>query len=116
MQDKLITGPRKKQPKMLAFVDHGKCFGRGCEMCIHVCPVQDCILLVPDPEPDAIGTVCEVNVETCIGCQLCVKFCPPDYDAVHMFKHDEGLRLREVQERSFEYRAYNKKKGGALAS
>ena len=71
MQDVLITGPRKRQPKILAFVDKGKCFGRGCEMCIHVCPVKDCIYLVPDPEPGAMGEVCEINVDTCIGCQLC---------------------------------------------
>ena len=49
MQDPLITGLRKKKPKLLAYVDKGKCFGRGCEMCIHVCPVKDCIYLVPDP-------------------------------------------------------------------
>ena len=54
-------------------------------------------------------------MDTCIGCQLCSKFCPPDYDAVHMFKFDEGMRLSEEEERSFEYRLYNKKKGGALA-
>ena len=46
---------------------------------------------LPDPEPGAMGEVCEVNVDTCIGCQLCTKFCPPDYDAVHMFPHDEGM-------------------------
>ena len=45
MQDVLITGPRKKQPKMLAYVDKGKCFGRGCEFCINVCPVKDCITM-----------------------------------------------------------------------
>ncbi len=115
MQDKLITGPRKKTPKLLAFVDKGKCFGRGCEMCIHVCPVKDCIYLVPDPEPGAMGEVCEIDVDTCIGCQLCVKFCPPDYDAVHMFPHDEGIRLGEEEDRSYDYRLYDKKKGGALA-
>ena len=62
-----------------------------------------------------MGEVCEVNMDTCIGCQLCAKFCPPDYDAIHMFKHDEGLRLGEAEERGFDYRVYNKKKGGALA-
>ncbi len=116
MQDTLITGPRKKKPKKLAFVDQGKCFGRGCEYCINVCPVKDCITLVPDPEPGAGGTVCEVNVETCIGCTLCAQFCPPDYDAVHMFAYEEGVRLTEEALRSYDYRSYNKRKGGALAS
>jgi hypothetical protein len=32
-----------------------------------------------------------------------------------MFPHDEGIRLAEHEERSFDYRLYNKKKGGALA-
>jgi len=114
MQDVLITGPRKKQPKMLAFVDKGKCFGRGCEFCINVCPVKDCITLVPDPEPGAVGEVCDVNMDTCIGCQLCAKFCPPDYDAVHMFPHDNAMELTREEVRTYEYRQYNKKKGGAL--
>ena len=115
MQDVLITGPRKRQPKILAYVDAGKCFGRGCEMCIAVCPVKDCIILVPDPEPRSVGQVCEVNVDTCIGCQLCAKFCPPDYDAVHMFPYDEGMRLAEERDRTYEYRQYKKKPGEALA-
>ncbi len=115
MQDVLITGPRKRQPKILAYVDAGKCFGRGCEMCIAVCPVKDCITLTPDPEPKAVGEVCIVNVETCIGCQLCAKFCPPDYDAVHMHPYDEGMRLAEEGDRSYEYRQYQKKAGEALA-
>lgn len=114
MQDVLITGPRKKQPKKLAFVDKGKCFGRGCEFCINVCPVQDCITLAPDPEPGAVGEVCEVNMETCIGCTLCAQFCPPDYDAIHMFSYEEGMRLSEEQQRSYEYRQYSKKSGSAL--
>ena len=114
MQDVLITGPRKKKPKLLAYVDKGKCFGRGCEMCIHVCPVKDCIYLVPDPEPGSMIEVCEINIDTCIGCQLCAKFCPPDYDAVHMFPFDEGMRLAEAEERNFNYRIYDKKDGGAI--
>jgi formate hydrogenlyase subunit 6/NADH:ubiquinone oxidoreductase subunit I len=55
-----------------------------------------------------------VNVDTCIGCQLCAKFCPPDYDAVHMFPFDEGIRLAEAEERNFNYRIYDKKDGGAI--
>ncbi len=116
MQDTLITGPRKKIPKKLAYVDSGKCFGRGCEFCIHVCPVKDCIVLVPDPEPGAVGSVCKVDVETCIGCTLCAQFCPPDYDAVHMFPYDEAMQLDEEGKRTYDYRQYSRKKGGALAS
>jgi formate hydrogenlyase subunit 6/NADH:ubiquinone oxidoreductase subunit I len=114
MQDVLITGPRKKQPKRLAFVDKGKCFGRGCEFCINVCPVKDCIYLVSDPEPGAIAEVCEVNLETCIGCTLCAQFCPADYDAVHMYSYEEALKLAAEEKRTYEYRQYHKKPGAAL--
>jgi formate hydrogenlyase subunit 6/NADH:ubiquinone oxidoreductase subunit I len=61
-----------------------------------------------------MSEVAEVNVDTCIGCQLCAKFCPPDYDAVHMFPFDEGIRLAEAEERNFNYRIYDKKDGGAI--
>ncbi|MGH9463555.1 MAG: hypothetical protein ACRD1X_20315, partial [Vicinamibacteria bacterium] len=74
----------------------------------------DCIILVPDPEPGAVGEVCQVNTETCIGCQLCAKFCPPDYDAVHMFPYDKVMELAAEEHRSWEYRQYSKKKGEAL--
>ena len=39
------SSERKKDPKMLAIIDPGKCFGRGCEYCVAVCPVPDCITL-----------------------------------------------------------------------
>ena len=39
------TSVRKRDPKMLAIIDPGKCFGRGCEYCVAVCPVPDCITL-----------------------------------------------------------------------
>jgi Fe-S-cluster-containing hydrogenase component 2 len=61
-----------------------------------------------------MSEVCEVNADTCIGCQLCAKFCPPDYDAVHMFPFEEGMQLADAEHRSFDYRIYEKK-GGALA-
>jgi ferredoxin len=37
---------RKRDPKLLAVIDPGKCFGRGCEYCVAVCPVPDCITMV----------------------------------------------------------------------
>ena len=52
------TSERKKDPKMLAIIDPGKCFGRGCEYCVAVCPVPDCITLTPDPAAlDARGAL-----------------------------------------------------------
>lgn len=77
------TDVRKREPKMLAVIDPGKCFGRACEFCVAVCPVPECITLVQDPAaPDL--QVCSVNYDTCIGCMACEKWCPEDYDAIRM--------------------------------
>ena len=77
------TSARKRDPKMLAIIDPGQFFGRGCEFCVAVCPVPDCITLTTDPSaPDL--SVCTVNLDTCIGCMACEKWCPDDYDAIRM--------------------------------
>src|SRR5262249_38163266 len=79
------TSVRKRDPKMLAIIDPGRCFGRGCEYCVAVCPVPDCITYAPDPAPDADTLdVLSVNLDTCIGCMACEKWCPDDYDAIRM--------------------------------
>ena len=79
------TSVRKRDPKMLAIIDPGKCFGRGCEYCVAVCPVPDCITYAPDPAPGADTlSVLSVNLDTCIGCMACEKWCPDDYDAIRM--------------------------------
>ena len=74
---------RKKDPKMLAVVDPGKCFGRGCEYCVAVCPVPNCMTLTTDPTSQDLSVV-TVNFDTCIGCMACEKWCPEDYDAIRM--------------------------------
>jgi NAD-dependent dihydropyrimidine dehydrogenase PreA subunit len=74
---------RKRDPKMLAIVDPGKCFGRGCEYCVAVCPVPDCMTLTTDPQAPTLSVV-TVNLDTCIGCMACEKWCPDDYDAIRM--------------------------------
>ena len=45
----------------------------GCEVCIAVCPVPNCILKFGD-DPSNSGVY--VDYEICIGCQLCAKDCP----------------------------------------
>jgi len=77
------SSERKREPKMLAVIDPNKCFGRGCEYCVAVCPVPDCITLAVDPEASELH-VCSVNFDTCIGCMACEKWCPEDYDAIRM--------------------------------
>jgi len=77
------TSVRKRDPKLLAVVDPGKCFGRGCEYCVAVCPVPDCLTLTQDPAAPTLQVV-SVNFDTCIGCMACEKWCPDDYDAIRM--------------------------------
>ena len=93
------TAVRKRDPKLLAVIDPLKCFGRGCEYCIAVCPVPDCITLVPDPHANAPDLdVCTVNLDTCIGCMACEKWCPDDYDAIRMVPFATVLKDRESYE------------------
>jgi ferredoxin len=91
------TDVRKREPKMLAVIDPGKCFGRGCEYCIAVCPVPDCITLTTDPEAPELE-VCTVNFDTCIGCMACEKWCPEDYDAIRMLPFKTVTDARETYE------------------
>lgn len=91
------TDVRKREPKMLAVIDPGKCFGRGCEYCVAVCPVPDCITLTTDPEAPELD-VCTVNFDTCIGCMACEKWCPEDYDAIRMLPFKTVSEARETYE------------------
>jgi formate hydrogenlyase subunit 6/NADH:ubiquinone oxidoreductase subunit I len=89
------SSARKREPKMLAVVDPGKCFGRGCEFCVAVCPVPECITLARDPQ-SADLQVCSVNYDTCIGCMACEKWCPDDYDAIRMVPFATVSKARET--------------------
>ena len=51
------SSARKRDPKMLAIIDPGKCFGRGCEYCVAVCPVPDCITLTKDPQAPELSVL-----------------------------------------------------------
>ena len=64
--------PRKKVPKLLAIINADNC--TGCESCLEVCPV-DCIELKKlDRDVMLNGTQqwCEIDVERCVGCEVCV--------------------------------------------
>jgi len=82
---------------VLAVIDPGKCFGRGCEYCIAVCPVPDCITLTTDPQAPTLS-VCTVNFDTCIGCMACEKWCPDDYDAIRMVPFATVMKDRDSYE------------------
>jgi formate hydrogenlyase subunit 6/NADH:ubiquinone oxidoreductase subunit I len=88
---------RKRDPKLLAVIDPHKCFGRGCEFCIAVCPVPECITLTQDPAAPDLH-VCTVNFNTCIGCMACEKWCPDDYDAIRMLPFATVTADREAYE------------------
>lgn len=76
----------KKKPKTVAVVDEDSCV--GCEYCVHVCPIPNCLALVSADDKSAqIETICVVNEDTCIACRNCEVACP--YDAIHVVKRQE---------------------------
>ena len=88
---------RKRDPKMLAVVNPGNCFGRGCEFCVAVCPVPGCMSLTTDPQAPDLQVV-SVDFDTCIGCMACEKWCPEDYDAIRMVPYAKVSAARESYE------------------
>ena len=105
MWTKMMTNPRKRDPKMIAVIDPEQCFGAfACSICQAACPVDDCII----EEQDQGGRwVCAVRADKCIGCGLCVTLgnptapqprdfgCPPDYDAINMAPFDQVVAALE---------------------
>ncbi len=63
--------------KIKALVNLAGC--TGCEVCIAVCPVPNCIEKFGE-DPSHFGVY--VNYDICIGCQLCAKDCP--WDTIRM--------------------------------
>jgi electron transport complex protein RnfB len=64
-------GPRKKLPKELAVINADNC--TGCESCREVCPV-DCITLKHlDRGVKGVQSWCEIDIERCVGCEVCVQ-------------------------------------------
>ena len=72
--------PPKRPPKPKAFVDRDNC--TGCEICIQFCPVEQCIIKVPEPSNWQLNGYVTVVESKCIGCRLCVRECP--WDAISM--------------------------------
>jgi 4Fe-4S ferredoxin len=70
----------------VAVVDQDSCV--GCEYCVHVCPIPNCLSLVAGGENNPqIATTILVNEATCIACRNCETACP--YDAIHVVKREE---------------------------
>ena len=71
----LVKGASKA--KIKALINLSAC--TGCEVCIAVCPVPQCIEKFGE---DPSNTGVWVNYDICIGCQLCAKDCP--WDTIRM--------------------------------
>lgn len=62
---------RKKLPKELAVIFADNC--TGCEACVAMCPV-DCIRTITVGHGvKGVESWCEVDLDRCIGCRLCVR-------------------------------------------
>ena len=66
-----IQTRRKRKPKQLAVINECCTGCAGSPVCHDLCPVEDCMVLVPD-EPDApVFGRTQVNPLLCIGCKRC---------------------------------------------
>lgn len=90
----LVKGASKA--KIKALVNLSAC--TGCEVCIAVCPVPNCIEKFGE-DPTTFGVY--VNYDICIGCMLCAKDCP--WDTIRMVPtpsvagHQTSLESQPVQ-------------------
>jgi len=78
------TAPPARKPKPLALIYKDYC--TGCEACIQMCPIKDCIVRNPEaagPEQSWVYVV----PEKCIGCTLCVQICP--WDCIEMIPREQ---------------------------
>jgi len=71
----LVKGASKAKIKAVVYLQGCT----GCEVCIQVCPVPNCIDKFGD-DPNNFGVY--VNYDICIGCMLCAKDCP--WDTIRM--------------------------------
>jgi electron transport complex protein RnfB len=72
---------RKLKPQALIYKD----YCTGCEACIQMCPIKDCIVRNPQGDsPDRSWVY--VVPSKCIGCTLCVQICP--WDCIEMIPRE----------------------------
>ena len=81
MAEAAPAAPARK-PKPIALIYKDYC--TGCEACIQMCPIKDCIIKSGDT-PNA--SWCYVVPQKCIGCTLCVQICP--WDCIEMLQRDQ---------------------------
>jgi len=62
----------KKAPKNLAIINADNC--TGCESCLEVCPVDNCIRLIEHSlGVKGVQSWCEIDPERCTGCNVCIQ-------------------------------------------
>ncbi|HWO56486.1 MAG TPA: 4Fe-4S binding protein [bacterium] len=76
MAETTAKAKEKKRPKLMAVIVEEGC--TGCEVCIDFCPVPNCIVPIPGPDPrnPKFAQTVRVVDDLCIGCRLCEKNCP----------------------------------------
>ena len=75
--------PPARKPKPLALVYKDYC--TGCEACIQMCPIKDCIVKNGEADSPEKSWVYVVP-QKCIGCTLCVQICP--WDRIEMIPRE----------------------------
>jgi electron transport complex protein RnfB len=83
MAESSTQAPPARKPKPLALIYKDYC--TGCEACIQMCPIKDCIVRNPDGDSPERSWVYVVP-QKCIGCTLCVQICP--WDCIEMIPRE----------------------------
>ena len=69
--EKRVTDKRKRKPKILAVINDACTGCAGSPVCVELCPVDDCMLLVPNESAPVFNRIW-VDPYKCIGCKLCI--------------------------------------------
>ncbi len=83
MADNPTPSAPARKPKPLALIYKDYC--TGCEACIQMCPIKDCIVRHPEADSPERSFVFVVP-KKCIGCTLCVQICP--WDCIEMIPRE----------------------------
>lgn len=65
-----LSARRKRKPKIVAVINENCTSCAGSPVCQEYCPVEQCMLLISDPEVPAIKRIW-VDPLKCIGCKKC---------------------------------------------